>query len=126
MSQAWKTPLAALLATSFVLLLGCGNGNRGFFAPAPGAHVMVTGEVIAFDDQVPADGGATITVNTAAGGAVRLLFPSLHTSPPPSQQTIDLYDLVRRVQVGDLIRAEGRHAASGVEIESLAILERRP
>lgn len=126
MNQAWKTPLVTLLATSFVLLLGCGNANDGFFAPAPGASVIVTGEVIAFDDQVPADGGATITVNTAGGATVRLLFPSLHTSPPPSQQTIDLYDLVRPVEVGDRIRAEGRHTANGVELESLTILGGRP
>ena len=126
MSRVWRAPIISLLTTPFLLLLGCGKGSVGPVSPAPGTNVVVTGNVVEVRDQVPVDGGVTITVTTQSGGTERLLFPSLHTDPPPSQQTINLYDLVRRVEVGDLIRAEGRRTEVGVELESLAILGGRP
>jgi hypothetical protein len=82
--------------------------------------------VVEFQDETPVDGGVTITVTTQSGGTERLLFPSLFTDPPPSQHVINLYDLVRRVEVGDLVRAEGKRTTAGVELESLAILGGRP
>lgn len=122
MSRAWKT---ALLVTPLVLLLGCAARSDGPVGPAPG-NTVVTGSVTEIRDLVPVDGGATITVATKNGGTEHLLFPSLHTSPPPTPQTIALYDLVRRVEVGDRIRAEGQRTDSGVKLESLEILEGQP
>jgi hypothetical protein len=102
-----------------LLLLGCGSN------PAPGTSVIVTGDVVAIEDLVPVDGGVTITVTTQRGETERLLFPSLFTVPRPSQQTIDLYDVVRRVEVDDLIRAAGKRTTAGVELESLTIVVAR-
>jgi hypothetical protein len=126
MNRAWRTPVVALLATSFVLLLGCGGGNDAPVSPNPGSDVVVTGRVTEVQDMVPVDGGATITVATLGGGTEHLLFPSLHTEPPPSQQTINLYDVVRRAEVGDLIRAEGKRTADGIALEALVILGEQP
>ena len=84
------------------------------------------GEVAEVQDQVPVDGGVTIAVTTQSGGTERLLFPSLHTPSPPSQQALSLYDLLRRVKVGDFIRAEGRRTTAGIELQSLAILAGAP
>lgn len=105
-----------------LVLLGCGNGIDGPASP----NVIVTGDVIAIHDLVPVDGGVTITVTSQSGATERLLFPSLFTVPAPSQQTVKLYDVVRRVEVGDVIRAGGARTAAGVELESLVILGRRP
>ena len=71
---------------------------------------------------VPSDGGVTITITAGMGRTEQLLFPSLFTVPPPSQATMDLYDVVRRVQVGDRVRADGTRTASGIALESLVIL----
>jgi hypothetical protein len=126
MNRAWRTRVVALLATSFVLLLGCGGGNDGPVSPNPGGSVVVTGRVTEVHDMVPVDGGATITVATQGGGTENLLFPSLYTDPPPSQQTIDLYDVVRRVKSGDWIRAEGKRTADGIALKALVILGEQP
>jgi len=122
MCRAWRKSPVILLATSLLLPLGCRKGGDGPTGPTPGANVVVTGDVVEIRDLVPVDGGVTITVTTRSGGTEILLFPSLFTNPPPSQHTIDLYDVVRRVEVGDLVRAEGMRTAAGVELESLAIL----
>lgn len=122
MSRVSWTSLV-LLASLFVPFLGC--GNDGPLNPAPGT-VVVTGTVIEVRDDTPVDGGVTIMVETSRQETERLIFPSLFTEPPPSQQTIALYDLVRRVEVGDLVRAEGKRTAAGVELESLAILGGQP
>jgi hypothetical protein len=101
------------------LFLAC--GNDGPAGPSSGS-VVVTGTVVEFQDMTPVDGGVTITVAPQGGGTERLLFPSLFTYPPPSQEVMNLYDLVRRVEVGDSVRAEGTRTTDGVELESLAIL----
>ena len=131
MGQARRTLLFVLLATFCIAFLGCGNKNQdGNDGPPVGltadGDVVVTGEVLEIVDQVPVDGGVTISVTTSDGITERLLFPSLFTYPPPSEQTIKLYDLVRRVEVGDVIRAEGKRTENGVELQSLTILSGRP
>ena len=129
MGQA-RTLLSVLLATSCIALIGCesenAKGSNSGLAPAADDNVVVTGVVLDVVDQVPVDGGVTISVTTSEGMTEQLLFPSLFTHPPPSDETIKLYDLVRRVEVGDVIRAEGKRTANGVELESLTILSGRP
>ena len=112
----------AITGALLFLLLGCGEGIDGPTSP----NAIVTGDVVAIQDLVPADGGVTITVTTPGGKTEILLFPSLFTFPRPSEQTIALYGVVSRVEVGDLIRAGGKRTAAGVELESLVILRGRP
>lgn len=125
MSRTWPKPVHALLSLVLSALPGCGKDENGPSGPAPATQVVVTGDVVEVDDQTPVDGGATITLTVHGGATERLLFPSLYTAPPPSQVTIDLYDLVRRVEPGDTVRAEGQRTAAGIALESLAILRGR-
>ena len=107
-----------MLAAVLPLLAGCGSDP----APAPPGTETLTGVVTAVDDRVPVDGGVTIEIDLDGGGKDRLLFPSLFTYPPPDEATIELYDLVRRVETGDRIRAKGERTTEGIRIRELAIL----
>ena len=123
MSLAWRAILGALAAPA-LFFLGCGNDAPA--GPDTGT-VVVTGTVVEFQDSTPVDGGVTIAVTTRAEETQRLYLPPFAESlTPPSLQTINLYDLVRRVELGDLIRAEGKPTSMGVELQSLAILSGRP
>jgi hypothetical protein len=93
--------------------------------PAPGGAETVTGEVTGVEDLVPVDGGVTIEIDLDSGGKDRLLFPSLFTYPPPDEATVELYDLVRRVETGDRVRARGERTTEGIRIRELAILSGR-
>ena len=121
MSRARRTTELVLLAAAFLLFLGCGKASAPT-GPALGTTVVVTGEVVEVQDQTPVDGGVTITVTSQEGGTERLRFPSLRTAPPPSEEALNLYDLLRRVEVGDLVRVRGKRSADGLQIESFAIL----
>lgn len=123
MSHAWRLPSVVLLVLP-LLSLACGDGGPG--GPASG-FVVVTGTVVEFQDETPVDGGVTITVTTQGGEMERLfLAPFVEGPVSPPQETVNLYDLVRRVEVGDSIRAEGERTPAGVKLASLAILAGRP
>ena len=85
--------------------------------------ITVEGNVAAIDDQTPVDGGIKITVRLDSGGEAVLLFPSLFTSPPPDEATLDLYKIVSQVKVEDHIRATGTETDRGILLEDLTILK---
>jgi hypothetical protein len=118
--KQWRPALLVLCVCSFLSLPGCGDDDP--VDPGTGA-VVVAGTVVEVRDETPFDGGVVITITTAQAATERLLFPSLHTSPPPSQQTIDLVDRARRVVVGAVLRATGTRTADGVKVESFEILK---
>lgn len=107
-----------------IVAVGCSCDDTPSVNPTESQLVIVSGEVTAIDDRVPVDGGVTIDVRLADGGTERLLFGSLHTSPPPSQERLDLYDVIARLQVGDRVRATGVRVEGGIELESLVIRRR--
>ena len=72
-----------------------------------GSDAVVCGEVISIDNSIPVDGGITLDVDVSSDGVDRLLFPSLFTDPPPTDEVMALSDVVRDVEVGDVVRAEG-------------------
>jgi hypothetical protein len=115
----------ALLATSFLIVFGCGKGSDVSTGPTPAGTVVVTGEVVEVQNLVPVDGGVTIEITLEGGKTERLLFPSLFTSPPPTEEMLSLYSVVRRVEIGDLVRAQGKRTSAGIELEALAILAGR-
>ncbi len=94
--------------------------------PGTSGLVVVTGRVTQIENAVPVDGGVRIDIILEGGKTEQLLFPSLFTSPPPSEETLKLYDVIRRVELGDRIRAEGKRVPAGIELEALAILEGHP
>ena len=85
--------------------------------------VTVTGTIRSINDMTPVDGGVTIMLGTADGQLVTLLFPSLFTSPPPDQKTLDLYEVVRELRAEDRIRATGTLTDRGVLLEELTVLK---
>jgi hypothetical protein len=82
----------------------------------------VVGTVTEIVDQVPVDGGVTITLRLEDERTQRLTFGSLFTNPPPEPERIHLYEVIREVDVGDRVRATGKTGDEGVELESLTIL----
>jgi hypothetical protein len=82
----------------------------------------VTGVVTQIDDLVPVDGGVTITLALDAGGTELLLFGSLFTSPPPSEERLALYQTIRQAEVGSRVRATGVKGARGIELTDLEVL----
>jgi len=83
----------------------------------------VVGIVTEIVDQVPVDGGVTISLRLGDGQSQRLSFGSLFTYPPPEPERIRLYEVIREVEVGDRVRATGTAGEEGIELESLTILE---
>ena len=120
MSRISKS-LLTLLGASFFIIGGCGDDSSAPTAPE-GTNVVVTGEVVEVQNAIPSDGGITLTVTPEVGGTEQLLFPSLFTLPPPSEETFRLYDVVKRVEVGNVVRAVGIRTTAGIALESLVIL----
>ena len=117
MNRLWKCSADVWVAA---LALGCEDpgsveGERDL--------VTVTGVVTMKDDQVPVDGGVTMTLQLDDGGAETLVFRSLFTAPPPPPEQLALYQVIAQVRVGDRVRAEGRRRDDGVELEDLTILK---
>jgi len=105
---------------------GCGGDENGPTGPSAAGNVVVTGEVTAIQNEIAVDGGIILDVDLTGGGSDRLIFGSLFTVPPPSEAQLALYDVVRRVEVGDVVRGEGRRRGDGVVLEKLWILDGRP
>jgi hypothetical protein len=87
---------------------------------------IVTGTVTAIQNDIPVDGGILLDIDVADDGSDRLVFPSLFTPQQPSEETLRLYDVVRRVEVGDVVRAEGAREQSGLLLQKLWILDGTP
>jgi hypothetical protein len=104
------------------LVGACGSDDSDPVQPGPATEVVI-GEITRIDNQIPVDGGIVLDLTADNGGTDRLLFPSLFTNPPPGEAVLRLYDLVRRVEIGDRVRAEGIRTDYGVDLESLWILE---
>lgn len=85
------------------------------------ALVVVVGVIVEKDDQVPVDGGVTMLLEKTGGGTALLLFGSLFTSPPPSQEQIELYEVIAKVEIGDVVRATGTRSDRGIVLEALTI-----
>jgi hypothetical protein len=85
--------------------------------------ITVTGTIRSVNDMTPVDGGVTIVLATDESDTVTLLFPSLFTSPPPDQKTLDLYEIVRELKPEDRVRATGTLTDYGIQLEELAILK---
>ncbi len=120
----------ALLLKSISLislaLIACGGESGDPSGPGIKSEVLVTGYVIEIENMMPVDGGITIKVELESKDTERLWFGSLFTVPPPSEDKLKLYDVVRRVELGDRVRATGERTEAGIELEGIAILEGRP
>lgn len=115
----------ALLLGLLLVSGGCSDeGDGPAVAPNGEPLVTVVGEVTAIDNQIPVDGGIKIDLQLDEGGAALLLFPSLFTDPPPSEETMRLYEIVASVEVGDRVEAEGKETERGIKLEALTILPR--
>lgn len=86
-------------------------------------EVTVTGVITFKDDQVPVDGGVTMKLALDDGGTETLLFGSLFTSPPPSDEKFELYGVIVTVNLGDRVIASGQRVEGGILLEGLRVLK---
>lgn len=110
----------APLVCGLFVLAGCSGSTAPGIRPA----VSVTGTVIEIDDQVPVDGGVTITLKADDGGTVLLLFESLFTYPPPGEDRLALYQKIGKLGTGSRIIATGTRVEGGIHLEDFIILKR--
>ena len=108
------------------MLAACGTDENDPARPGSTNGVTVTGEVANIQNEIAVDGGITLDVDLVDDGTDRLIFVGLFTVPPPSDEDMRLYDLVRRVEIGDVVRAEGVRRDYGVILEKLWILDGSP
>jgi hypothetical protein len=115
-----------LLFVGILLLLpGCRDEDSlKVGSPSDPPRVTVVGYVTAIDDMTPVDGGVKIELRLDKGSTAFLLFGSLFTSPPPDEATLQLYEIVRRLEIEDHIRATGIETDLGIVIEELTVLEK--
>ena len=111
---------------ALAMLAACGTDDDGPVRPGSGNGVTVTGEVTNIQNEIAVDGGITLDVDVVDDGTNRLIFVGLFTLPPPNDEVLRLYDLVRRVEIGDMVRAEGVRRDDGVILEKLWILDGSP
>jgi len=118
-----------LLAGISLLLGGCLGEEGPKSSSQPGeqgfTQVTVEGYVRHIDDQTPVDGGVEIELRLDDGGDVLLLFGSLFTYPPPDDEKLRLYEVIRQVEVEDRVRATGIETERGIRIEQLTILKQQ-
>lgn len=112
------TSTLVVAIAAFIALSGCTDSTL----PDGERLVTVTGVVTDIDDQVPVDGGVTITMALDGGGTELLQFGSLFTSPPPSEEQLALYQKIRLAEVGSQVRATGIRRDRGIELTDLVVL----
>ena len=110
----WATALFGALVIS-----ACGQQ-----APPGAGLVTVVGAVTRIDDRVPVDGGVTIDLLLDDGPHEVLLFESLFTNPPPTEERLQLYEKIGRVVVGSRVRAVGEKRPDGIWLEDIEVLIR--
>jgi hypothetical protein len=124
--RSLRSPLV-LLAGISLILGGCLGEESPKSSSQPAeqdiTQVTVEGWVKHIDDQTPVDGGIEIRLRLDDGEDVLLLFGSLFTYPPPDDEKLQLYEVVRQVVVEDRVRAVGTDTARGIRIEQLTILK---
>ncbi len=115
-----STVLAGCLFS--LIVLGCSGDNPT--DPGDPNFAIVIGTVVAIEDLVPVDGGVTIDLSCHGGRSERLLFPSLFTNPPPSEDKLELYQVILLLETGDLVHACGTRTENGIALDRLKILRK--
>lgn len=101
-------------------LAACSNGE----APRlDDNEVVVTGTLVALDDQVPADGGLTLAVEARDGTRTAFHIPSFFTPEPIPPGRWELYQHVKTFSVGESVRATGEPAEGFLLLRSLERLD---
>ena len=113
--------LIRILRLGMLILFVAIGGCSEIYAPQD--LVTVTGEVLSIEDLVPIDGGVTIDLSLSDGETEKLFFESLFTYPPPSQERLDLYQVIRDVDIGDQVRAAGIRNDNGLVLEEIEVLQ---
>jgi len=107
---------------AMLLVVACSD-DEGARTVDPATDVItVTGKVTYKDDRVPVDGGVIMELALDDGGTETLLFGSLYTDPPPSQEQWALYQVIVTVDLGDRVVASGRRNEYGLLLETLQVL----
>jgi len=118
----------ALLASLLLpAAMGCGD-HHGPTVPLDSDWIAVVGQVTSIDDGIPVDGDARIDLALDDGDTATLVYGSWFTSPPPSQEHVELYQVILQLKAGDRVRAVGTRSNHVITLKALEILEqaRRP
>jgi hypothetical protein len=126
MNRTSRTVRISIILTSLAMLIGCSEEGAGPATPEETQNVVVRGEVTRIQDNTDVDGGIALDIELEDNGSERLILGSLFTVPPPSEDHLRLYDVVRRVELGDIVRAEGVRKDHGIILEELWIVDGRP
>ncbi|UCF06567.1 MAG: hypothetical protein JSV33_05945 [bacterium] len=122
MKTVLKVPTVVALYLLSFFLLGCSGDNPS--CPGDSSVSIVTGIVVAIENLVPVNGGVTIDLSCLGGRSERLLLPSFFRNPPPSEDQLELYQVILLLEIGDLVQAGGTRAENGIELDRLKILLR--
>jgi hypothetical protein len=120
-----RLPSGVCGLVALALLAAC-DDDSNVAVQDPQANVSVSGEVTNIQNDIAVDGGIVLDIAVAKDGQDRLVFGGLFTVPPPTNDDLKLYDVVRRVEVGDMVRGWGVRRESGIILEKLWILDGQP
>lgn len=113
------------LRAGLIALLAAGAAGCSDSTDAPrDERDRLQGTVESVYDDLPTDGGAGLWLRDDADGALKHAYlPSLFTYPPPDDATLAAVDRVmpvlRRLQPGDHVLAEGQLDEQGLRLELL-------
>ncbi|NNF08560.1 MAG: hypothetical protein HKN21_17495 [Candidatus Eisenbacteria bacterium] len=109
MKQITLTKLLLACLSLSLVFMGCST-KAGNLRPT---DITLEGVVAKIDDQTPVDGGVTIELRLDDGSGETLLFGSLFTYPPPTEERLKLYQRIQAIAVGYRVRAVGERMETG-------------
>ena len=114
--------LLLTLALLFTAFLGCSEESPIAKNGDPEGDVAV-GVITEIIDATPVDGGIDIVLSIDGGGTDRAHMPSLFTMPPPPPERLELFQQLRKLDVGARVRVEGEREGESIRIETITVLD---
>jgi hypothetical protein len=98
------------------------EGNETVFRLVPDV-VTLTGVVTRISDDVPVDGDVVLELLLDSGDRAKVFLGSFFTATPAFPWRMELYQLIKTVEIGDRVTANARRATGGLALHGLTILD---